>query len=246
MQRSCYLRNLRATRPPPTSRAPAPSANSEATPLPPVAGSIFGAGAGAAPGGGGGAAPGGGGGGGAAFGGGGGGGGAGGGGGGGSSRRGRGRRGRSARGLGHNSSGLRRYYPILTLGLGLRATSLGFLGLGVGHHSRLVLGESGRSGQQGHRQHRRQYHQLPQSNLPPLARKFVSIGGGLSELESPPPKRATRSTLPLRLLLAGAGGRRGLLDLIRARRRVRGAHGNGRADLFELELVGGGAVLENV
>src|SRR5215212_3295542 len=74
MQRSCYLRNLRATRPPPTSRAPAPSANSEATPLPPVAGSIFGAGAGAAPGGGGGAAPGGGGGGGAAFGGGGGGG----------------------------------------------------------------------------------------------------------------------------------------------------------------------------
>src|SRR5829696_6038116 len=72
MQRSCYLRNLRATRPPPTSRAPAPSANSEATPLPPVAGSIFGAGAGA--GAGGGAAPGGGGGGGAAFGGGGGGG----------------------------------------------------------------------------------------------------------------------------------------------------------------------------
>src|SRR5215212_4277370 len=56
MQRLCYLRNLRATRPPPTSRAPAPSANSEATPLPPVAGSIFGAGAGAgaAPGGGGG------------------------------------------------------------------------------------------------------------------------------------------------------------------------------------------------
>src|SRR5215208_7361604 len=75
MQRLCYLRNLRATRPPPTSRAPAPSANSEATPLPPVAGSAFiGAGAGAAPGGGGGAAPGGGGGAGAAFGGGGGGG----------------------------------------------------------------------------------------------------------------------------------------------------------------------------
>src|SRR5215204_5404865 len=79
MQRLCYLRNLRATRPPPTNRAPAPSANSEATPLPPVGGSAFagaGAGAGAAPGGGGGAAPGGGGGAGAAFGGGGGGGGA--------------------------------------------------------------------------------------------------------------------------------------------------------------------------
>src|SRR5215207_2425808 len=77
MQRLCYLRNLRATRPPATNRAPAPSANSEATPLPPVGGSAFaGAGAGAAPGGGGGAAPGGGGGAGAAFGGGGGGGGA--------------------------------------------------------------------------------------------------------------------------------------------------------------------------
>src|SRR5215212_683779 len=68
--------NLRATRPPPTSRAPAPSANSEAALLPPDFGSAFagaGAGAGAAVGGGGGAAPGGGGGGGAAFGGGGGG-----------------------------------------------------------------------------------------------------------------------------------------------------------------------------
>src|SRR5829696_2615925 len=95
-----------------------------------------------------------------------------------SSLRRRGRRGRSARGLGHNSSGLRRYYPILTLGLGLRATSLGLLGLGVGYDRRLVLSQGGRSGQQGHRQHRRQYHQLPQSNLPPLARKFVSIGGG--------------------------------------------------------------------
>src|SRR5215212_7485861 len=72
MQRSCYLRNLRATRPPPTSRAPAPSANSVAALVPPVFGSsAFAAGAGA----GAGAAPGGGGGGGAAFGGGGGGGG---------------------------------------------------------------------------------------------------------------------------------------------------------------------------
>src|SRR5215216_5375326 len=71
--------NLRATRPPPTSRAPAPSANSEAALLPPDFGSAFagagaGAGAGAAAGGGGGAAAAGGGGGaGAAFGGGGGG-----------------------------------------------------------------------------------------------------------------------------------------------------------------------------
>src|SRR5215203_5104128 len=73
MQRLCYLRNLRATRPPPTSRAPAPSANSVAALVPPVFGSsAFAAGAGA----GAGAAPGGGGGGGAAFGGGGGGGGA--------------------------------------------------------------------------------------------------------------------------------------------------------------------------
>src|SRR5215217_3182967 len=57
--------NLRATRPPPTSRAPAPSANSEAALLPPDFGSAF-AGAGAGAGGGGGAAAAGGGGGGAA------------------------------------------------------------------------------------------------------------------------------------------------------------------------------------
>src|SRR5215212_7671504 len=42
------------------------------------------------------------------------------------------RRRRSARGLGHNTTGLCLYNPILTLGLGLRATSLGLLGLGVG------------------------------------------------------------------------------------------------------------------
>src|SRR5215203_1881003 len=47
------------------------------------------------------------------------------------------RRRRSGRGLGHNSSGLRLYNPILTLGLGLRATSLGLLGLGVGNDGRL-------------------------------------------------------------------------------------------------------------
>src|SRR5215212_7716342 len=50
------------------------------------------------------------------------------------------RRGRSARGLGHNTTGLRLYNPVLTLGLGLRATSLGLLGLGVGNDGRLVLG----------------------------------------------------------------------------------------------------------
>src|SRR5215208_3845349 len=61
MQRLCYLRNLRATRPPATNRAPAPSANSEAALVPPVfgswatAGAGAGAGAGAAFGGGGGA-----------------------------------------------------------------------------------------------------------------------------------------------------------------------------------------------
>src|SRR5215210_3457558 len=53
--RCCYLMNLRAKRPPPTSRAPAPSANSETALLPPDGGSSF-AGAGAGAGGGGGAA----------------------------------------------------------------------------------------------------------------------------------------------------------------------------------------------
>src|ERR671921_353699 len=51
----CYRMNLRAKRPPPTNRTPAPRANSDATPLPPLAGSCFaGAGAGAGPGAGGG------------------------------------------------------------------------------------------------------------------------------------------------------------------------------------------------
>src|SRR5918999_6322702 len=55
--RCCYLTNLRATSPPATNSAPAPSANSDAAPLPPVFGSSFaGAGAGAGAGGGGGAA----------------------------------------------------------------------------------------------------------------------------------------------------------------------------------------------
>src|SRR5918997_1675734 len=66
------------------------------------------------------------------------------------------------RGLGHYPTSLRLYHAILTLGLGLRSSGLGLLGLGIGHHGRLVLGESGRSGQHGHRQHRRQHHQLPQ------------------------------------------------------------------------------------
>src|SRR5918998_1272148 len=54
----CYLMILRATRPPATNRAPAPSANSDAAPLPPVFGSSFGGGGGGggAGGGGGGAA----------------------------------------------------------------------------------------------------------------------------------------------------------------------------------------------
>src|SRR5918993_107156 len=69
----CYRMILRAKRPPPTSRTPAPRANRDATPLPPLAGSCFGAGAAAGAGAGAGAAFGGGGG--AAFGGGGGGGG---------------------------------------------------------------------------------------------------------------------------------------------------------------------------
>ena len=54
----CYRTNLRARRPLPTKRTPAPSANSEAALVPPVGGSAFafaGAGAGAAAGGGGGA-----------------------------------------------------------------------------------------------------------------------------------------------------------------------------------------------
>src|SRR5919199_1793403 len=51
--REPYLRSLRASSPPPTSRAPAPSPSSEAPPPPPLGGSILAGGAG----GGGGAAP---------------------------------------------------------------------------------------------------------------------------------------------------------------------------------------------
>src|SRR5215216_2740121 len=50
------------------------------------------------------------------------------------------------------------------------------------------------------------------------------------------------TTLPLRL----AGSRRGLVDLLVARRGRLRAHRDRRADLLELELVGGRAVLENV
>src|SRR5829696_6993654 len=65
------------------------------------------------------------------------------------------RRRRLTRGLGYNASGLRLYNAVLTLGLGLRSSGLGLLGLGIGHNGRLVLGESGRSGHHSHRQHRR-------------------------------------------------------------------------------------------
>src|SRR5215217_3347417 len=50
------------------------------------------------------------------------------------------------------------------------------------------------------------------------------------------------TTLPLRL----ASSRRGLVDLLVTGGLVRGADRDGGADLFELKLVGGGAILENV
>src|SRR5215208_4159264 len=48
------------------------------------------------------------------------------------------------RGLGHISSGLRLYNPVLTLGLGLRPSGTGNVRLGVGNDRRLVLGQGGR------------------------------------------------------------------------------------------------------
>src|SRR5215208_1272745 len=92
------------------------------------------------------------------------------------------RRGRRSltRGLGHNTTGLRLYNLIRTIGLSLRSSGRSRLGLCVGHHSWLILGQGGRGGQQGHPHHRRQHHQLLQPNLSPLARKFVSLGGGPS------------------------------------------------------------------
>src|SRR5829696_9174874 len=50
------------------------------------------------------------------------------------------------RSLGHYATGRGDYHAVLTLGLGGGSTSLGLLGLGVGHYRRLVLGECGRSG----------------------------------------------------------------------------------------------------
>src|SRR5215208_7657558 len=140
------------------------------------------------------------------------------------------------RSLGHYSSGLRLYNPVLTLGLGLRPSGTRNLGLGVSHDRRLVLRQGGRGGQQGHRHHhRRQHHQLPQSNLPPLARELVLMP------EADPLRRIrlqkschSSTTLPLRL----AGSRRGLVDLLVTGGRAGGAHGDGGANLLELKLVG--------
>src|ERR671910_3128324 len=50
------------------------------------------------------------------------------------------RRRRLTRGLGHYASGLRLYHAVLTLGLGLRSSGLGLLGLGISHNRRLILG----------------------------------------------------------------------------------------------------------
>ena len=47
-------------------------------------------------------------------------------------------------------------------------------------------------------------------------------------------------------MLEAARRRRGLVDLLVARRRRRGAHVDRGADLLELEVVGGGAVLDDV
>src|SRR5215208_566269 len=170
------------------------------------------------------------------------------------SRSGRGRRSRSSlrlrgrrsltRGLGHNTTGLRLYNLIRTIGLSLRSSGRSRLGLGVGHHSWLVLGQGGRGGQQGHPHHRHQHHQLLQPNLSPLARKFVSLGGGPSVKKVRLQKSDSLYSTSATVLLACS--RRGLVDLTRALGRVGGAHGDGRADLLELKVIRGGAVLENV
>src|SRR5215208_3427550 len=170
------------------------------------------------------------------------------------SRSGRGRRSRSSlrrrgrrsltRGLGHNTTGLRLYNLIRTIGLSLRSSGRSRLGLGVGHHSWLILGQGGRGGQQGHPHHRHQHHQLLQPNLSPLARKFVSLGGGPSVKKVRLQKSDSLYSTSATVLLAASGRR--LVDLTRALGRVGGAHGNGGADLLELKVIRGGAVLENV
>src|SRR5829696_7645194 len=214
MQRLCYLRNLRATRPPPTNRAPAPSANSEAALVPPVFGSWATAGAG----GGGGA--------GAAFGGGGGGGGA-------------------HGALATTPPACAVITPSLHSASALAPPALASLALA----SATTAGSSwARAGEAASRATASIaasiinflnliYLLLLESSFPqeadPLCRKSASKKSD-----------SLYSTSPT--LLAGAGGRRGLLDLIRARRRVRGAHGYGGADLLELKLVCGGAVLDDV
>src|SRR5215208_2075289 len=84
------------------------------------------------------------------------------------------------RGLGHNTTGLRLYNPVLTLGLSLGTASRSRLGLGVGNDGRLVLSQGGRGGQQRHRQHRRQHHQLLQLIYPLSLESSFLLGGGPS------------------------------------------------------------------
>src|SRR5829696_6357436 len=171
------------------------------------------------------------------------------------SRSGRGRRSRSSlrrrgrrsltRGLGHNTTGLRLYNLIRTISLGLRSSGRSRLGLGVGHHSWLVLGESGRSGQQGHRHHHRQHHQPFQ--VPYLllleTRKLVPPAGGPLCTKTRLPQELVARLLP-QPRLAASGCR--LVDLLVTGGRAGGAHRDGRANLLELELVGCGTILEDV
>src|SRR5919112_1997816 len=58
--------------------------------------------------------------------------------------------------------------------------------------------------------------------LPPLAREFVPIGGGSSERKGPPPTKSYRSSTTSSVRLAAS--RCGLVNRVRARRRVGGAH----------------------
>src|SRR5215204_700598 len=215
--------SLRAKRPPPTSRAPAPRANKDATLLPPVAGSCFGAGAGAGAG-----AAFGGGGGGAAFGG-----------GGGAALGGSGSHGA----LATTPPALASITPSLHSASAFAPPAPAMFALA----SATTAGSSwARAGEAASRAtasiaasiinfFNLIYLLLLESSFPleadPLGRKSAS-------------KKSYRSALPLRLLLAG--GRSGLVDLLVTGDRVRGAQRDVGANLLELELVGGGAVLENV
>src|SRR5829696_3847874 len=213
---------LRASRPPPTSSAPAPSAKSAGAPIPPLGGSAF-AGAGAETGAGAGGAAFGGGGGGAALGGGGGGG---------------------AHGaLATTPPACASITPSLHSASAFAPPAPAMFALA----SATTAGSSwARAGEAASRAtatiaasiinfFNLIYLLLLESSFPleadPLGRKSA-------------PKKSYRSALPLRLLLAG--GRRGLVDLLVTGDRVRGAQRDVGADLLELELVGGGAVLQNV